>query len=99
MKHRQAKKKYRQIQAARQDRRIQQRSMQGNDAARFDAYASTPNGSARLVAFHDAAVDADDTLEAVDRAIVDGDLEEARHLVALGRESLSERIAELKELL
>lgn len=65
----------------------------------FNSWADTPSGNARLIAFHDAVSDADDTLEAVDRAICDGDLAEASKLIALGRESLKDRIAELKELL
>lgn len=69
------------------------------DIRKFDIYASTPNGSARLVAFHDAVSDADDTLEAVDRAIADEHYDEARRLIALGRESIKDRITELKDLL
>lgn len=65
----------------------------------FDLWAATPNGNARLVAFHDAVIDADDTLEAVLSALDDGDGDEARRLLALGRESLAPRIKELKELL
>lgn len=84
---------------SRQCRESERREMQAEDIKRFDAYAETPNGSARLVAFHDAVSDADDTLEAVDSAIADGDLQEARRLIALGRESLADRIDELKELL
>jgi hypothetical protein len=77
----------------------QEKAIQAKDADRFDAYAATPNGSARLVAFHDAVLDADDTLEAVDRAIADDDLAEARRLIDLGRESLKDRLTELKDLL
>jgi len=65
----------------------------------MDAYAETGNGSARLVAFHDAVIDADDTLQAVDAALDEGDVDEARKLLQLGRDSLADRITELKELL
>lgn len=73
-------------------------AMQLRDRETFRALRA-PNGCVELVAFYDAVVDADDTLEAVDRAIVDGDLEQARALLELGRESLVERINELRELL
>lgn len=69
------------------------------DTERFESYADSGNGSARLVAFHDAVVDAEDTLQAVERAIEDDDLTEALQLLALGRESLAERLKELKGLL
>lgn len=69
------------------------------DQREFDKWADTPNGSARLVAFHDAVLDADDTLQAIGAALNDGDTVEAHRLVVLGRDSLIERIAELKELL
>lgn len=69
------------------------------DGQIFNGWVEAPNGAARLVAFHDAVSDADDTLEAVDRAICDGDLAEASKLIALGRESLAERLTELKDLL
>lgn len=75
------------------------RLLQKMEKLSFDSWADTPSGNARLVAFHDAVADADDTLEAVDRAICDGDLAEASKLIALGRESLAERLTELKELL
>lgn len=65
----------------------------------FDAWAATPNGNARLIAFHDAVIDADDTLEHVARAIADDDLAEACHLIQLGRDSLADRITELKGML
>lgn len=67
--------------------------------AMFDLWAATPNGNARLVAFHDAVIDADDTLEAVLRALDDGDGDEARRLLGYGRESLKSRIEELKGML
>lgn len=69
------------------------------DNERMDAYAETGNGSARLVAFHDAVIDADDTMQAADAALDEGDVDEARKLLQLGRESLADRITELKELL
>lgn len=98
MNRRQAKKFLNNFREGRANR-TRRREIQSDDIKRFDAYAATPNGSARLVAFHDAVIDADDTLEAVDSAIADGDLDEARRLIALGRESLADRITELKELL
>lgn len=67
--------------------------------AMFNAWADTPSGNARLIAFHDAVLDADNTLEAVDAAISDGDLAEASRLIMLGRESLADHLAELKERL
>jgi hypothetical protein len=57
------------------------------DGRRFDKFTETPNGAARLIAFHDAVLDADDTLEAVDKSICEGDLAQASRLIALGRES------------
>lgn len=65
----------------------------------FDLWAATPHGNARLVAFHDAVSDADDTLEAVARAINDGHSAEALALIGMGRESLKSRIDELKGML
>lgn len=59
----------------------------------------TQNGSTKLLAWHQAITDADDSLEMVGRAIADGDLAEAQRLVDLGRESLAGYIEELKELL
>jgi hypothetical protein len=73
--------------------------VQAADKRKFDAYARTPNGSARLIAFHDAVADADDTLAAIMAALGDGDVDEARTLAKLGRESLAGHIAELKGLL
>lgn len=67
--------------------------------ALFSAWASTPHGNARLVAFHDAVLDADHTLDAVLSALDDGDGDQARLLLELGRESLAGRITELKGML
>lgn len=69
------------------------------DGQMFNGWAESPNGSARLVAFHDAVVDADDTLEAIERALRHDDTRAALRFAALGRDSLKERIAELKGLL
>jgi hypothetical protein len=80
-------------------REAKQAEVMAQDAANFDAYAATPNGSARLVAFHDAVIDADDTLQSVARAIRAEHYGEAMTLLRLGRESLAERITELKDLL
>lgn len=67
--------------------------------ALFDLWAATPHGNARLVSFHDAVVDANDTLEAVAAAIADGHVREAQTLIGLGRESLQARLTELKGML
>lgn len=69
------------------------------DTERFESYADSGNGSARLVAFHDAVLDAEDTMLAVDAALDEGYVDEARKLLDMGRESLAERLAELKGLL
>lgn len=74
-------------------------ALQERDRARFYELRSTPNGSAELVAFHDAVLDADDTLESIDRAIAAGHMDEARQLIALGRESLRAHLTELKGML
>lgn len=103
MNQRQVKKKVakwiKQRSARNAHREAMQAEIMAADAASFDAYAATPNGSARLIAFHDAVSDADDTLESVSIAILDGDLAEASRLIALGRESLQEHITELKGML
>jgi len=65
----------------------------------FATRQRTQNGSTKLLAWHQAITDADDSLEIVGRAIADGDLAEAQRLVDLGRESLAGYIEELKELL
>lgn len=67
--------------------------------AMFDLWAATPSGNLRLVAFHDAVVDADDTLEAVIRALDDGHTEEALRLAGYGRESIKAHLDELKGML
>lgn len=75
------------------------RALDRAKTAVFNQWAATPHGNERLVAFHDAVIDADDTLEAVNAAILDGDYAQASHLIALGRESLAGRIQELKGML
>lgn len=69
------------------------------DAVRFDLWAARPNGSQRLQAIHQCVLDAADSLEAVCRALDDGDTEEAKRLLALAHDSLSDHLNELKGLL
>jgi hypothetical protein len=67
--------------------------------ARYLRRTDTPNGDTKLVALYQSLDDADDSLADVDRALRDGDIEEARSLIHMGRESIAAHIAELRELL
>lgn len=81
------------------NRRQLKKAQRQIDREGFNAWADTPNGSARLQAIYQAVADVDDTLEAINGAIDDGDTDEAQRLIALGSDSLAEHIAELKGLL
>jgi hypothetical protein len=99
MNERQLKKAFKQM-ARMPGGRDQLRAMlQEKDTKAFDAWAETPNGSARLQMIYQAVDDTSDTLLAVGHALVDRDYNEARKLVALGIDSLHEHVTILKGLL
>lgn len=81
------------------NRRQLKKAQRQIDREGFNAWADTPNGSARLQAIYQAVADVDDTLDAVRSAVFNDDNDEAMRLIHMGRESLAEHIVELKGLL
>ena len=69
------------------------------DQRTFDAWADTPNGSARLQAIYQSVDDMDDSLQGIASAVYDGHQQEALALIQLARASISDHIETLKGLL
>lgn len=69
------------------------------DAVTYWSWKRFQNGNEQLHAFYQAVSDTDDSLDAINSAVQDGDCDEALRLIKAARESLTEHIEMLRGLL